>query len=91
LLPELMLLSLLLQLLLLQLFSLLFMLLLLQHEQQVGEEQLQRFVNLVLQTGAHFRFRWNEQATLGMVWHTFVREGEYKEFDFPYRHQDFTG
>ena len=57
----------------------------------VYEPIVQRFINLVLQTGAHFRFRWNEQATLGMVWHMFVREGEYKVFDFPYRHQDFTG
>ena len=49
-LPELMLLSLLLQLLLLQLFSLLFMLLLLQHEQQVGEEQLQTLLPLRMHT-----------------------------------------
>lgn len=57
----------------------------------INEPLVQRFINLVLQTGAHFRFRWNEQATLGMVWHMFVRKGEYRMFDFPYRHQDFTG
>lgn len=53
------------------------------------EEMVQRFIKLVLQTGGHFRFRWNEQATIGMVWQLFVREGEYKVFDFPYKHQDF--
>lgn len=53
------------------------------------EKMVQRFVNLVLQTGGHFRFRWNEQATIGMIWQLFVREGQYRVFDFPYKHQDF--
>lgn len=40
-----------------------------------------RFVELVLQTGAHFRIRWNEQVTLGMAWHMYVRERECRVFD----------
>ena len=50
------------------------------------EDMVQRFINLVSQSGGHFRFRWNEQASLAMVWQMFVREGEYRVFKFPYRH-----
>jgi hypothetical protein len=41
----------------------------------------------VVQTGAHFRFRWNEQATLAMVWQLFVRENEWAQLHFPYEHR----
>jgi len=52
----------------------------------IHEEMVQRFINLISQSGGHFRFRWNEQASLAMVWQMFVREGEYKVFKFPYVH-----
>ena len=54
------------------------------------EEKVQRFLKLVERSGGHFMYRWNEQATIGMVWQMFVREGEYRIFDFPYKHQGFT-
>ena len=47
---------------------------------------VQRFIDLIAQSGGHFRFRWNEQASLAMVWQMFVREGEYRVFKFPYVH-----
>lgn len=56
----------------------------------VHEEMVQRFLKLVERYGGHFMYRWNEQATIGMVWQMFVREGEYRIFDFPYKHKDFT-
>lgn len=52
----------------------------------VHEEMVQRFITLISQSGGHFRFRWNEQASLAMVWQMFVREGEYRVFKFPYSH-----
>lgn len=52
----------------------------------IHEEMVQRFINLISQSGGHFRFRWNEQASLAMVWQMFVREGEYRVFKFPYVH-----
>jgi len=41
------------------------------------EDMVQRFLKLVERSGGHFMYRWNEQATVGMVWQMFVREGEY--------------
>ena len=52
----------------------------------IFEPMVQRFIRLVVQSGGHFRYRWNEQATFAMVWHLFVRDGEWALFDFPYRH-----
>lgn len=52
----------------------------------IHEEMVQRFIDLIAQSGGHFRFRWNEQASLAMVWQMFVREGEYRVFKFPYVH-----
>ena len=52
----------------------------------IAEEMVQRFINLISQSGGHFRFRWNEQASLAMVWQMFVKEGEYRVFKFPYVH-----
>lgn len=50
------------------------------------QPMLVRFVDLVERSGGHFRFRWNEQATTAMIWHLFVKDGEWRVFDFPYRH-----
>lgn len=36
--------------------------------------QVQKFVELVLQTGYHWRFRWNEQGVIALVWQMFVPE-----------------
>jgi len=47
---------------------------------------VQRYLRTVLQTGAHFRFRWNEQATVAMVWQLFVRDSEWAQLHFPYEH-----
>ncbi len=49
-------------------------------------EQVQRFVRLVLRTGAHFRYRWNEQQVQSMVWHIFVLPDHFHQFDFDYMH-----
>ena len=48
---------------------------------------VQRYLRTVVQTGAHFRFRWNEQATLAMVWQLFVREDEWAQLHFLYEHR----
>lgn len=53
------------------------------------EEMVKRFINLVERSGGHFMYRWNEQATLGMIWQMFVREKEFRIFNFPYQHQRF--
>lgn len=37
-------------------------------------KHVQKFVELVLLSGYHFRFRWNEQGVMGMVSHMFVPE-----------------
>ena len=47
---------------------------------------VQRYLRTVLRTGAHFRFRWNEQATLAMVWQLFVGRDEWALFGFAYEH-----
>ena len=52
----------------------------------IFEPMVQRFIKLVVQSGGHFRYRWNEQTTFAMVWHLFVRDGEWALFDFPYKH-----
>jgi len=41
-------------------------------------KHVQRFVELVLQTGYHWRFRWNEQGVMAMVWQMFVPEGHFQ-------------
>jgi hypothetical protein len=43
-------------------------------------KQAQKFVELVIQTGYHWRFRWNEQGVIAMLWQIFVPEGNF-EFD----------
>ena len=47
---------------------------------------VQSFLQLVLKTGGHFRFRWNEQSTVGMIWQLFVEPHRFHVFDFPYEH-----
>jgi hypothetical protein len=36
------------------------------------DPMVQRFVELVVSSQYHYRFRWNEQSVLGMVWQLFV-------------------
>ena len=50
------------------------------------QEPVQRFVRLVMRTGGHFRFRWNEQAVQSIVWQIFIPEKKMHVFDFPYQH-----
>ena len=47
---------------------------------------VQRFVQLVLRTGAHFRLRWIEQPVTAMIWQVFVKDEHFYKFDFPYQH-----
>ena len=47
---------------------------------------VQSYLKLILKTGGHFRFRWNEQAVLGMIWQLFVDAHRFHVFDFPYEH-----
>lgn len=46
----------------------------------------QRFLRLVIASGGHFRFRWNEQGVMGMMWQLFSREEDLMLLDFPYAH-----
>lgn len=48
---------------------------------------VQSYLQLILKTGGHFRFRWNEQGTVGMIWQLFA-EQRYHIFDFPYKHAE---
>ena len=51
------------------------------------EPHVQKFVRFVVQTGAHFRFRWNEQGVVAMVWRMFVPEERFIELkDIEYKH-----
>ncbi|DBB14304.1 TPA: hypothetical protein ACH3X3_001241 [Trebouxia sp. C0006] len=50
------------------------------------QDQIQRFVRLVLRTGAHFRYRWNEQQVQTLVWKIFVPANNFHLFDFAYEH-----
>ena len=47
---------------------------------------VQSYLQLILKTGGHFRFRWNEQAVIGMLWQLFVEAPRYHIFDFGYEH-----
>lgn len=49
-------------------------------------EDVQEYVRLILSTGGHFRFRWNEQAVVAMVWQIFVPKERFKKFSFKYQH-----
>ena len=49
---------------------------------------VQRFVQLVVATGGHFRYRWNEQAVLAMLWQIFLQPEELVLFDFPFAHKE---
>lgn len=51
------------------------------------QENVQQYVKFVVSTGGHFRFRWNEQAVVAMVWQLFVPKEKFKQFSFKYRHQ----
>lgn len=46
----------------------------------------QRFLKLVIASGGHFRFRWNEQGVIGMMWQLFSRKEDLMLLDFPYAH-----
>lgn len=50
------------------------------------QEPIQRFLRLVQRSGGHFRYRWNEQAVVGMIWQMFVKAQEFHLFDFGYNH-----
>ena len=50
------------------------------------QEEVQRLVKLVLNTGGHFRHRWNEQQVQSLVWQIFLAHHEFHLFDFPYEH-----
>jgi hypothetical protein len=41
-------------------------------------KEAQKFVELVVQSGYHWRFRWNEQGVMAMLWQMFVPEGHYR-------------
>lgn len=43
----------------------------------------QKFLELVLQTGYYFRFRWNEQGVIAMMWQMFVPEQHYNLDSLP--------
>ena len=47
---------------------------------------VQSYLQLILKTGGHFRFRWNEQGVITMIWQLFVAAHRYHVFDFPYQH-----
>ena len=47
---------------------------------------VQRFLRLVLRTGAHFRMRWNEQQTTALMWQMFVPPDKFMQLNFPYSH-----
>lgn len=50
-------------------------------------KQTQKFVELVLQSGYHWRFRWNEQAVIAMVWQLFVPEKHFRFNSLPFAYQ----
>ncbi|MEW5316632.1 MAG: hypothetical protein WDW38_007992 [Sanguina aurantia] len=47
---------------------------------------VQRFVSLCRLSGGSWRFRWNEQSVMAMVWQLFVPPDKYHQFDFSYVH-----
>lgn len=47
---------------------------------------VQKYLRLVLGTGGHFRFRWNEQAVMGMIWQIFIPPERFHMFTFDYTH-----
>lgn len=49
-------------------------------------EDVQSYLALVLSTGGHFRFRWNEQGVVSMIWQIFVQKNRFKRFSFKYSH-----
>lgn len=49
---------------------------------------VQKYLALVLGTGGHFRFRWNEQAVVAMIWQIFVEPSKFHLFSFAYYHKD---
>lgn len=46
-------------------------------------KEAQKFVELVIQTGFHYRFRWNEQGVMAMLWQIFVPQGHFQFDDLP--------
>jgi hypothetical protein len=48
---------------------------------------VQRFLELVLASQYHYRFRWNEQSVLAMIWHVFVPAEHFTVLPFTgYKH-----
>jgi hypothetical protein len=50
-------------------------------------KQVQKFVELVVLSGYHFRFRWNEQGVMAMVWQIFVPEGRFEVDNLPFEYE----
>lgn len=51
---------------------------------------VQRWIELVINTGYHYRFRWNEQSVLGMTWQMFVPKKRFALLPIPkngYKHK----
>jgi hypothetical protein len=47
---------------------------------------VQKFVELAVHSGYHFRFRWNEQAVISMAWQVFVPERHFQAGGLPMNH-----
>ena len=52
-------------------------------------EDIQAYLALIVGTGGHFRFRWNEQAVVGMLSQLFVPASRLHFFTFEYSHQGY--
>lgn len=55
------------------------------------QPSVQRYIELVTSSGYHYRFRWNEQSTMGMVWQLFVPKDQSQPMPVPnegYMHKD---
>jgi hypothetical protein len=50
-------------------------------------KEFQKYVELVVQSGYHWRFRWNEQGVMGMMWQLFVPEGHFQFGAMPIAYQ----
>jgi hypothetical protein len=48
----------------------------------MSDPLVQRFLELVVSSQYHYRFRWNEQAVLSMLWQVFVPDEQIGKLPF---------
>lgn len=52
------------------------------------QEEVQRYLRLIIGSGGHYKERWNEQGVMTMIWLLFAPKGGFRLFNFSTTHKE---